>query len=471
MAYRIQSQDVPFFMFSVFTGENKIEYLNLMLLIDEMTEDGVQEAIAYDYFAEEAIKKDVLGPEADEVRVNMHVRKLANAKLVRRQIVYNDEKKEWEDSVLLSGYGRKFIAFLKELSRSDLDEAKDYQITNVRRIMRDLASRRALPENRADLLMAAFTNMRELIYHLSGFNAEFADYVTRKNKNQIKNAQEASQWINEIMGSKYIVEFYTICDDSLGYVSQISEIAINAAKIMKSSELTGLIIQDRKKKAQELRDKKNIDDIGENEIEKQVRAQIRRIHSIAETEYSVYIKRIIRTVNSIIKRTFLMYSAFGAEIGGDNILSRMMKLIRYVEKTGDEQVLENLMNLYNVRVFTEESFVRPLKKAEEAKEYPDPVYLFDTKIKKAGRIVTRGMKTKEYIRTAMKDVDRIRLDSLPCGNDEEFCRLIRIVYIASDHENHYKEYATEYISGEPLTSQKGIYTIPNIYILKLKKEA
>lgn len=468
MAYIMYPQDTPFLMFSAFTGENKIDHLNLLLLIERMTE--YHEAVAYSYYMERAIETGIIGEKTTQENINNYIRRLSTLKLVRRQVVYNDEKKDWENSLLLTGYGRKFLDFIRDLSQEDLDEARDYQITNVRRIMRDLASRTPLPENRADLLTAAFTNLRSLIYHLSGFNAEFTDFVDRNGKAKIQTAQEAREWISQIMGSKYLLEYYSICDDSLGYVSQISEIALCAEKIIGDEGLTELIIRDRQKKADLLREKKNMTDLSADEIDKQVRSQLQRIYSISSTEYRMYIMRITKAVNSIVSRIHLVFSAFGAEIGGDNLRTRIMKLLRYVEKTEDCTVLDNIMNLYDERCYTEESFAKKAVRSEEEKKYPDPVYLFDSGTKRASPIVTRRMRTKAHMEKVLEGNDRVKLRSLPLENDEDFYRIVRLVYLAAANENEAKEYATQHIEGEGASYHKGPYTIPNIYIVRRKKD-
>lgn len=470
MAYIMYPQDTPFLMFSAFTGENKIEHLNLLLLIERMTADEYQEAVSYTYYMEKALETGVIGEKTTEENINNYIRRLSTLRLVRRQVVYNDEKKDWENSILLTGYGRKFIDFIRDLLRPDLDEAKDYQITNVRRIMRDLASRTPLPENRADLLTAAFTNLRSLIYHLSSFNAEFTDFVDQNRKAKIQTAQEAREWISQIMGSKYLLEYFSICDDSLGYMSQVAEIALCAERIIGDEELTGFILRDRQKKADALREKKNLEDLDSDEIDRQVRSQLNRIRSISETEYRMYIMRITKTVNSIITRIHLIFSAFGAEIGGDNLRTRMMKLLRYVEKTGDKEVLDNIMNLYDASCYTEESFTKKARRPEEEKEYPDPVYMYESGTKKTAAIVTKRMKTKAHMEKILEEKDSVRLDSLPLEDNEDFYRIVRLVYLAAANESEAKEYAIQHIDGEERSHHHGIYTIPNIYITRKKKK-
>ena len=466
----IHPQDLLFSITSAFSGDNKVPYLKIMFLIDEMVGEAYQEAVSYEHFIEQACIRELFGAGTDRDRVISGIRRLTSAKLVKRQALYSQEAREWEESVLLTGYGKKFLSFVTELSRPDLDESRDYKITNARRNIRDLLSMEEIEYDRSDLLKDAYASLSELIYHLSSFNAEFMDFVSKENRSRVRNAREAGEWIDSIMSSKFMIEFYTISDDSLGYISQIGEIAVNIEKIKNSPVLTGLIIRDRKKKARELMDKQDVKDISDSEIEAQVMTQIRRISSMAGTEYREYISRILKTVNTVIKRTYLMFSAFGTNVGGDNILSRMMQLIRYVEKTGDEMPLEDIINLYRLRYYTESSLSKPAKRSEEKGEYPDPVYLFDSQIGTSVPIRTRKMESKEYMEEVMAGSERIRLDSLPCGNDEEFCRLIRLVYIASENENEGKAYGTEYIPGEGRSCRKGGYTIPNIYIVRYRKK-
>lgn len=468
--YDIHPQDVSFVIFAAFSGPNRAGYMKMMMLLEEMTEDGYQEAVSYDRFTEEVVAGEFLGEDTDAEKAASGIRKLVSAKLIRKHAVYNEEIKGWEESILLTGYGKKFLGFVRDISRLDLDDTKDYKITNARRNIRDLLRTDEIEYDRSDLLKDAYASLSELIYHLSGFSAEFMDFVAKESRNHIRNAREAGAWIESIMGSKFMIEFYTISDDSLGYISQIGEISVNVEKIRQSDVLTGLIVRDRKKKARELLAKQDISDINDREIEAQVSAQLRRISSIAGIEYREYISRILKTVNTVIKRTYLMFSAFGTDIGGDNILSRTMQLIRYVDKTGDESPLEDIINLYRLRYYTEESLSRPVRRTEERTEYPDPIYLFDTTIDQSAPIRTRRMESKEQIERVMEGAERIRLDSLPCGNSDEFCMLIRLVYIASSHESRTKKYGTEYIKGEPATCRKGPYTIPNIYIVRCRQE-
>lgn len=468
MAYDIQPQDIPFHMFSILTGNNKMEYLSLLFLLEEMMQTEYKEAISFNLFMEEVLRRELMGQNTEEDRIESHVRILANSKIIRRLPVYNDENKSFEDSLSLTGYGRKLLVFIKDITRPDLDESRDYQITNARRNIRDLASRRELPDNRADILMSVYSSLRDLIYHLSNFSAEFSDFVTRISKERITNARAANDWINQIMNSKYIIEFNTICDDSLGYVSQVSEIARVIETIMKNDTLTELIIRDRERKAEELR-KKAIKDLDKNEIEREIKAQMRRIHSMAATEYRMYIFRIAQTVNKIIKRTYIMYSSFGADKGMDNMVTRLMQTLLYIDSTRDEDIVEGISNIYYMSCFTEESLIKPFRKNDEETDYPAPVYLLNSQIKNTAPLITRRTRVRQYLQTAMKEVYRIRLDSLPCENDKDFYRLVRIVMFAAGQDSEKKEFGIELIEGEPDRCVKGIYTIPNIYIVKMAK--
>lgn len=464
-AERIHIQDIPFEMFAVFSGNNKYEYFEMMSIINRLTQANLQEAVSYDLFCEEVAKDSVFG-EIDRDRISQMTRKIAGAKMIRRQMAYDIEDSEWKESILLTGYGRKFLAFVEDISRPDLEEAGEYRITTARRIMRDLTGKEELQDNRSDLLMAVYTSLRDLIAHLGNFNAEFTDYINREAGGRVRNAKEASEWVHKVINSRYIIEYYTISDDSLGYLAQVSEISRNIEMIENDSDLRDMIVQDKKRKLRELIDKRGIDRAGEEQAEAEIDMQIRRIREIADIEYRVYMEGIANAVTTMIKRMYIMYSAFGVEAGGDNLVNRLTQFIRYIEQTDDTPSMDGIMNLYGMRIFTEDSLTSPLKKAEEEKYYPDPVYLYGSEIREGNSRRTKTDAVKKYLADVMDGIEKIRLDSLPCEDRESFLRLVRIVYLATENENSKKMYDTEIIDGEPSETEKNGYVIPNISIVR-----
>lgn len=460
---QFQARDVPYEVFTAFSGSNQSVYMDILLQMEEMEKSSFDRSVDLAELRESA--SAILQDEGDRAgrAFSAHLYKLQGYRLVRRQNIYDDQEGGYVEKVFLTGTGRKLLDFASELTRSDLDETKDYNIQNALVNMRFLKPGADTKDmNLYDCLQSAYRALETLSAHLNSFAGEFSEFIERSTKN-MDSAKKANKWLHTMYVSPFVQEYYAMNEESLGYSAKMNEMARIAEKTAENADMMECLTGEYKKKQAGFST-----EFGEVRTDVQIRAEIlfklRRIINIAGREYHDHAHAIGTLVMQVIRRTFFLLSSYGTMNETATLSVRLLQMIRMCEETGGD--VPDILSLYDMRCADTDSLkAPPTMSKHETPEISDgfvpigaqkpPVLMKD--------------EAREKMRNMSESTGSFAIRDLPCGNDDEYGMILNILYVAMADD--WKKWRIEGFRGifAPVLKKNG-YTLPDLILHRKEGE-
>ena len=448
-------EQLPYDLFTLFSRDNRTVHVRTLLMIDRLC-SNVRGSVATDVLTDE-IRRQAIFPDKDGKEISKELYKLKQYRLLRRFNTYNEQESMWQESIRLTSTGYKLTTFIKSLLCDDIEETKEFHIQDA------LINIRLIEQHNTDVhlydaLTSAYNSVTMLITHLAEYSSDFDDYIA-EHAGSIDSAKEARQWIDRMMGSNYIKEYFALTSDILGCTARMNQIALMVGRIMESDEICGAIVESQYEKQTVISGSAG-GPPARSVIMEDVMQRLRRLHEMAEYEYAEYMSDIRSMVTKVIERTYFVVNSFGADVGGSSLAAKLMTLIRYCEEK-EIPIPEQIVGLYQDSYISDGSLMKkPMKR--EPVHFDPPEYL--SAEQEVHDLTYRKEQARRYGSEHIPKGSSVWLDNLPCETEEDFYQIFRLTYYAGLEQEDNDFRIMEEKEDKTETTEKNGFVLPKLKI-------
>jgi hypothetical protein len=374
---------IPFGLFSLFKGVNREIHARVLFMIYEMSSERVdrvvpvnelvdamrKECVMNDYEASDVPSDGIDNAEVSDLshkrsRERMEINTLRRVRLICCNVQYDSVARDNVSVVSLSRFGNKLIRFILDICQDSSDDVRLANVQSAASVMRLLQSRDNHIDHPYVSLESAYNNINDFITRLNEFSSDFYDFIDI-HPADTSSVVAAGEWLNTVLGSRYVRDFYELNNSSLGYVARVNEIGYKASLIENDPDLIDWIVMDKIDSESAVR--MTLGDsyvcTSYDELRDRVVFMLKRLEIVSRHEFGSLMRYLDGIVFNVIQRAKQVVMSYIGNEDVSNYTTKLSQLIRMYESTGDN-IPDRLFDIYRYRIFDEHSLVRQPAVAE-----------------------------------------------------------------------------------------------------------